>query len=90
MEMSKQEFAAQQAIIMELSKQESRSSACNNQEAEQAGITQLIRQKSGSLASRNHAAQQAIIMEMSTQKSRCSAGNKYGAEQSGITQLIMQ
>ena len=38
------DHAAQQAIIMELSKQESRSSACNNQEAEQAGITQLSRQ----------------------------------------------
>ena len=36
--------AAQQAINMELSKQESRSSAGNNQEAEQAGITQLSRQ----------------------------------------------
>ena len=36
--------AAQQAINMELSKQESRSSAGNNQEAEQAGITLLSRQ----------------------------------------------
>ena len=36
--------AAQQAIILELSKQESRSSAGNNQEAEQAGIRQLSSQ----------------------------------------------
>ena len=41
---SKELGRAMQAIIMELSKQESRSSACNNQEAEQAGITQLSRQ----------------------------------------------
>ena len=32
------------AILMELSKQESGSSASNNQEAEQAGFTQLTRQ----------------------------------------------
>ena len=40
----KKRWTVQQAIIMELSKQESRSSPCNNQEAEQAGITQLSRQ----------------------------------------------
>ena len=36
--------AAQQAIIMEMSKQESRSSAGNNHGAEQAGITKLSMQ----------------------------------------------
>ena len=65
---------------MELSKQESRSSAGNNQEAEQAGhaAQQPIIKK---LAGKNRAAQQAIIMELSRQESRSLAGNNHGAEQ---------
>ena len=39
-------YQGQQAIIKKLSRQESRSSAGNNQEAEQTGITQLSRQYS--------------------------------------------
>ena len=74
---------------MELSKQESRSSAGNNPEAEQAGqaAEQPIIKK---LAVRNHAAQQAIIMELSWQESSNSAGNTHGPEQAGITQLSRQ
>ena len=74
---------------MELRKQESRSSAGNNQEAEQAGqaAEQPIIKK---LAGRNRAAQQAIILELSRQESRSSAGNNHGAEQAGITQLSRQ
>ena len=74
---------------MELSKQESRSSAGNNQEAEQAGqaAEQPIIKK---LAVRNRAAQQAIILELSRQESRSSAGNNHGAEQAGITELSRQ
>ena len=44
MEMSNRNHAAQQAIIMEMSKQESRSSAGNKYGAEKAGITQLSMQ----------------------------------------------
>ena len=74
---------------MELSKQESHSSAGNNQEAEQAvqAAQQPIIKK---LAGRNRAAQQAIIMELSRQESRSSAGNTHGPEQAGITQLSRQ
>ena len=74
---------------MELNKQESRSSAGNNQEAEQAGqaAEQPIIKK---LAGRNRAAQQAIILELSWQESRNSAGNTHGTEQAGITQLSRQ
>ena len=74
---------------MELSKQESRSSAGNNQEAEQAGqaAQQPIIKK---LEGRNRAAQQAIIMELSRQESHSSAGNDQGAEQARISQLSWQ
>ena len=44
MVLSSRNHEAQQAIIMELSKQESHSSAGNFEEAEQAGITQLSRE----------------------------------------------
>ena len=44
MALSSRNHAAQQAIIMELSKGESHSSAGNFEEAEQAGITELSRQ----------------------------------------------
>ena len=74
---------------MELSKQESRSSAGNNQEAEQAGqaAEQPIIKK---LAGKNRAAQQAIIMELSRQESRSSARSNHGAQQAGIMQLSKQ
>ena len=74
---------------MEVSKQESRSSAGNNQEAEQAGqaAQQPIIKK---IEGRNRGAQQAIIMELSRQESHSSAGNSHGAEQAGITQLSRQ
>ena len=74
---------------MELRKQESRSSAGNNQEAEQAGqaAEQPIIKK---LAGRNRAAQQAIILELSRQESRSSADSNQGVEQARITQLSRQ
>ena len=82
--------AAQLAIIKQLSRQESRSSAGNCQADEQTGITQLSSQLSSRGADRNHAAQLAVIKEMSRQESCSSAGNNPADEQPGITQLSWQ
>ena len=82
--------AAQLAIIKQLSRQESRSSAGNCQAAEQAGITQLTWQLSSRSAGRNHETQMAIIKQRSRQESCSSAGSYQGDEQAGIMQLSWQ
>ena len=66
-ELSMHESNSQQAIIMELSCEESCCSAGNNQAAEQAGIytaqLAIVKQMTG----RNRAAQLAIVKQMSRQ-----------------------
>ena len=73
-ELSRHELRNQQAIIMDLSCDESFCSAGNNQAAEQAGITQLSWQLSFRLAGRNNAAQLALVTKLSREESRSSAG----------------
>ena len=65
-ELSRHESYSQQAIIMELSCEESCCSAGNNQVDEQAGITQqvaIVKEMTG----RNRAAQLEIVKQMSRQ-----------------------
>ena len=79
----------QLAIVKQMSRQESRSSAGNYQADEQAGITQLSWPLSSTLAGRNHSVQLAIVKQLSRQESPSSVGPDHVTEHPLFTWLII-
>ena len=78
---------AQVAIIKQMSRQVSSSSAGDYQVEEQAGVARLSWRILSRGAGRCLAAQLVIIKQMSRQVSRGSAGDYQADEQAGVVQL---